>query len=371
MLASLLSCLLALVGAVWQEPAAGLPDEPPPEHARVLPGLELSYPADHGSHPAYRTEWWYVTGQLVSADGRRFGYQWTVFRQASTAAPERPGESPLRARQVLLGHLALTDVAREDTRFAQRLRRAGSPLASAATGDLDVVLEDWSLRREEGDRLVLRAGEAAHGIRLELELVPEKPLVLHGEGGVSAKGGQPGNASAYASWTRLSTSGRLTLDGEALGVDGASWFDHEFGSSVLPTGVVGWDWFGLQLADGRDLMLFLLRRADGSDDPASAGTLVEADGRARHLSAADLRLASHASWTSPHTGASYPARWTIAVPSADLELEVVPLVADCELVDGGSTGLAYWEGPVELRGTSTGRGYAELTGYAGTMEGRF
>ena len=341
-----------------------------PEWKRVEPGLELAFPADHGAHPAYRTEWWYVTGELADDAGARFGFQFTVFRQGLTPGPARAGESPLRARQVYAGHLALTDVAREETRFAERLRRA-SPLAVASTTDLALTLEDWSLRRESGDRLALAAGDPPQDFGLELELKPAKPLVLHGERGYSWKGGEPGNASAYVSWTRLECKGRLRTGGRELSVRGSAWFDHEFGSSVLPAGAAGWDWFGLRLDDGRELMLFTLRSSGGGPPVAAAGSLVARDGSARQLASGDFTLASRDTWKSRRTRAEYPARWTIAVPSAALELDVVPLVDDCELVTTGSTGVVYWEGPVEVRGSSPGSGYAELMGYAGSMSERF
>jgi len=338
---------------------------------RVEPGIELVYPADHGAHLGHAIEWWYLTGQLESEDGRRFGFQFTVFRKGLDARPAEPGSSPLRARQVYAGHLAVTDVAGGRTRFAERLRRGGTALARAAEGELDLVLEDWSLQRSAEDRLEVKAGDPAQGIELALVLRPAKPLVLHGERGYSEKGGDPGNASAYASWTRLETAGRLRLDGSELAVRGSSWFDHEFGSGVLAEGIVGWDWFGLQLDDGRELMLFVLRTRDGGAAPASAATLVERDGTARALRREDFTLTSSATWTSPRTNASYPASWAIAIPGAGLELELLPLVADCELVSSASTGVTYWEGPVEIRGPLTGRGYAELTGYAGSVAGRF
>lgn len=337
---------------------------------RVEPGLALAFPADHGAHPDYRTEWWYLTGQLADESGACYGFQFTVFRRGLEPGAAATGESPLHARELYAGHLALSDVARDETRFAERLARS-SPLAHAAIGELDVRLEDWSLARGEGDALTLRAGDPAHGFGFDFALRPTKPLVLHGARGYSHKGGAAGNASAYVSWPRLALEGLLTLDGKSLTVTGSAWFDHEFGSSVLPEGVVGWDWFGLQLDDGRELMLFALRDAQGAALEASAASLVERDGTLRALRREDFTLTASARWTSPRTGAVYPARWTIAVPSAELALEVTPLVPDCELFVPGSTHAAYYEGPVTVTGSVTGRGYAELTGYAGSLAGRF
>jgi len=334
---------------------------------RVLPGLALAYPRDHGAHPAYRTEWWYLTGNLAAASGRRFGFQLTIFRRGLDPRPPAPGASALRARHVWAGHMAITDIERHRTFFAERLRRGGTPLAHASTEDLDLVLEDWTLSRSADDRLLLSAADPASAMALELELVPRKPPVLHGVAGYSRKGREPGNASAYMSWTRLSAAGRLSLGELDLRVTGAAWFDHEFGSSVLDGGIVGWDWFGLQLDDGRELMAYFLRDADGHSSPVSAGTLVERDGYVRNLGAADLAVEVRGTWQSPRSGAAYPARWTLTVPSAELRLDVVPLVADAELETGGSTGVVYWEGPVGVSGSATGRGYGELTGYAGPL----
>ncbi len=346
---------------------------------RVEPGLALVFPADHGAHPGYKTEWWYLTGHLEDEQGARFGFQFTLFRRGLDARVPREGELPLRARELYAGHLALTDVARGETRFAERMR-SSSPLARAAQGELDLALEDWSLVQGEKGELKLAGADPARAFGLELVLHPTKPLVLHGAGGYSQKGSEPGNASAYVSWTRLALEGTLQLDGAQRSVRGSAWFDHEFGSSVLEEGIVGWDWFGLQLDDDRELMLFVLRDKQGMPSTASAATLVAADGTARSLKSTEFTLRSTATWKSPKGGAAYPARWTIAIPAETLELELTPLVANCELASS-STRITYWEGPLEVRGSVkgdgvkgsavTGRGYAELTGYAGSMAGRF
>ncbi|MDG2144026.1 MAG: lipocalin-like domain-containing protein [Planctomycetota bacterium] len=361
----LLASLLLSLAAVTSS-APGIED-----WDRVLPGLELAFPADHGPHPEYLIEWWYITGQVESETGRRFGYQFTIFRRGLVPSERPAGSSALRAQQVYAGHLAVTDVKNGKTLFSERLRRASSALVDAPRGDLQLALEDWSFVRTDGDLLQLSAGDAAQSIGLELQLQPTKPLVLHGANGYSSKGADEGNASAYFSWTRLATSGVLTVGGESMRVAGKSWFDHEYGSSVLETGVQGWDWFGLHLEDGRDLMVFLLRRADGTLSPASSGTLIELDGSSRRLQSTEFSIRSLETWKSPRTEGVYPAKWEIEVPSIQLKVQAMPLVPDCELGTGKSTGVAYWEGPVELRGSHPGRGYAELTGYAGSMDGRF
>jgi predicted secreted hydrolase len=209
------------------------------------------------------------------------------------------------------------------------------------------------------------------GLALELDLRPAKGPILHGPGGLSPKGTEPGNASAYVSFTRLDTQGRLELDGRELAVRGESWFDHEWGSSQLGAGVVGWDWFGLRLSDGRELMIYRMRRADGSVLPLCAGTLVRADGSSRALAPGEIELAVEARWTSPHSQAVYPARWKLRIPSEELDLRIAPRVPDCEFDGTRSTGVRYWEGPVAVEGSAAGSGYAELTGYAGSLAGRF
>jgi predicted secreted hydrolase len=351
--------LTALVPCVPQDPA----------WKRVEPGIALSFPADHGAHPEYRTEWWYLTGHLEDGEGARFGFQFTVFRRGLEPGGPRAGEPGLRARGIYAGHLALTDVARGETRFAERMR-SSSPLARAAQSELELALEDWSLRLRADGELELSGADPARGFGFALGLRPEKPLVLHGDGGYSKKGGDPGNASAYVSWTRLAVEGTLRLDGAERKVRGSAWYDHEFGSSVLEEGVVGWDWFGLQLDDGRELMLFVLRDEAGAPSDASAGTLIARDGTARGLARGEFSLRRTATWKSPRSAASYPASWTVAIPAERLVLELTPLVADCEL-RSTSTRVTYWEGPLAVRGSVAGRGYAELTGYAGSLGGRF
>jgi predicted secreted hydrolase len=338
---------------------------------QVTGAPELSFPRDHGAHPGYRSEWWYATGILYSTAGERYGYQLTFFRQCLDAGPIRPGHSHLRARQVLAAHLAVIDIGRGEHHLAQRLRRVGAGLAGFGENDLQVWLEDWELRRSgvvEGGILVLVASDRAAGIGVELTLAPVSGPILHGEGGYSQKGAEPGNASVYVSWTRLATTGELTLASRQLQVTGESWFDHEWGTSQLGEGVAGWDWFGLRLDSQRELMVYHLRRHDGRIDPRSAGTLVEGNGEVvHHLASGDIVLHELDSWTSPASSATYPIAWRLQVPGHDIDLTVRALVADAELDTRQSTGTIYWEGPVEVTGTSHGQGYAELTGYTGQL----
>ncbi len=359
------SFALALVGLT-----IAMPQDELEGWQRVEPGTALVFPRDHGSHPAQRTEWWYLTGHLSTEEGAVYGFQFTIFRQGIDPSPPREGESRQRAHHVFAGHLALADVTGARLLLAERVRRE-SPLAGAATDDLDLHLEDWTLARASDGRVQLDAGDAAADIHLALKLDPTRPLVLHGDRGHSQKGPAPGNASMYTSWTRLAARGSLAIGGRKLDVHGQAWFDHEFGTSQLPAGTIGWDWFSVQLDDGRDLMLYRLRDERGEPSEFSSGTLVDKEGRAIPLARSDFVIDALTSWRSPRTHASYPASWRVRVPAQDIDLQLVPLVPDCELDTTRSTGVIYWEGPIRVEGSATGRGYAELTGYAGSLGGRF
>ncbi len=338
---------------------------------RITGPPEIDLPRDHGAHPEVQTEWWYLTANLTGTDGNRYGVQVTFFRSGLDASPPQPDSSPLRARQALAAHLAVVDVERGAFRHAERVRRADGGFAGFATDDLGVWLGDWQLERRADDTLVAAASDRASGIGVELEYRPAKPLVRQGVDGYSQKGSDPGNASAYLSWTRLEVSGRLVLDGREVEVSGAGWFDHEWGTSQLGDGVAGWDWFSLRLDDGSELMVYRLRREDGSPDPYSSGTLVRTDGTTRRLAVDQVVLEPTGSWISPETGGSYPSGWRIGVPSEGLDLTVEPLLPSAELDGRASTGVVYWEGPVAVTGSHTGEGYTELTGYAGSLAGRF
>ncbi len=274
------------------------------------PNQKLSFPRDHGAHEDSRVEWWYVTGQLETASGKRLGYQLTFFRIGITDDPA-PRASAFAARDLHLAHFARTDVSRGTFRFAERLHRDGPGAAYARTGRLCVANEDWRLE-ELGGRLVLFAKDG--GDELSLVLSPEKPPVLHGPNGISRKGPEPDAVSTYVSLTRLASAGWWTTGGSSEAVTGLSWFDHEWGPGSIGKETQGWDWFALHLLDGRDLMLYRLRGAAGNGTPFSSGTLVEKDGRAVPLAAADFAIEETAHWKSPRSGATYPSRWVLRVP---------------------------------------------------------
>jgi predicted secreted hydrolase len=344
--------------------------DPGGEFARALAPRAFRFPQDHGPHPEFRNEWWYYTGNLDGPRGDHFGYQLTFFR---TALGESTGErtSAFAADQIYFAHFALS---RPDGvfRFFERFSREAAGLAGANSAPYSVWLENWSVRSRDpkGDEVELRAQSS--DISLELVLRSGKPLVAHGDQGLSAKGDESGNASYYVSATRLGTEGRIGFEGESSAVAGTSWFDHEWGTSALPAGAVGWDWFGLQLDDGRELMLYQIRHADGTLEGASSGTWVESDGTSVALSHKDFSVAATGSWVSERSGGEYPSGWSIEVPSLELQLTVRPLLDDQEV----RARIPYWEGAVEVTGRRQGElvkgvGFVELTGYAVSLEGLF
>jgi predicted secreted hydrolase len=330
----------------------------------AVPGRRIVLPADHASHPDYRLEWWYYTGNLDGTDGRRFGYQLTFFRIGIVRVPTTP--SVWAVRDLFMAHLAVTDGAGRRYLAAEKLNRAGVSWAGAQTGAYRVWNEDWSARLD-GDAHVLSAATAAFG--LELRLGPGKPAALNGRGGYSRKGSDAGNASYYYSLTRMPTRGAITVDGARIPVTGTSWMDHEFGTSFLERGQTGWDWFSIQLEDGTDLMLYRLRRSDGSVDGHSSGTIVKVVGSPRTFGRAAFSLGPGRVWTSTATAARYPVEWRISLPTERLDLTARALVDGQELT-GAMSGVAYWEGAIDVAGAHDGRrvrgrGYLEMTGYAG------
>ena len=362
-----------LIGLAWVLAAGGsvAPAADPADRSFRLAqeGYQYEFPRDHGSHDSFRTEWWYYTGHLETAEGRRFGFELTFFRRgiATDQVENRP--SRWSVDQLYLAHLAVTDVTGTRFHFRDRISRAGLGKAGADPTHLHVWLDQWRAESSggTGDRQTLDA--KADGVALTLTLTPAKPLVIHGERGISKKGAAVGQASHYYSFTNLATAGTLTIGTETFRVTGTSWMDHEFGSADLGADLAGWDWFSIQLADNRELMVYRLRHTDGSSDAASSGTLVFPNGRTQHLSATDIQLTPLDTWTSPTSKATYPHRWQVSIPSLGLALNLTPLLADQELRTTRSTQVTYWEGAVDVTGTEqgkplNGRGYIEMTGYA-------
>lgn len=350
----------------------GLPGQTGQGFDRVTGPLNFTFPQDHGPHLTYQTEWWYYTGNLQTEQGQRFGYQLTFFRRGLVPPAEVVGTgSAWRTSQVYFAHFAISDIAGKHFQYAERFSRGAAGLAGAeGEPAFSVWLEDWSV--QQLDEITYQIQAAADGFSLNLRLVDQKGPILQSDRGYSPKGSMPGNASAYISQTRMEAVGEVTLAGEQFQVKGWSWMDHEFSTSALAEGQVGWDWFSIQLDDGSELMLFTLRREDGTTDPFSAGTWIAPDGSTQALARDDFSIQSTAEWRSPHSGAVYPAGWHVSVPALDLDLTIAPLMSDQEL----NLSFVYWEGAVTIDGRHgrqpvEGYGYVELTGYAKSMQGQF
>lgn len=337
--------------------------------ARAFEPRPFEFPRDHGPHPEFQTEWWYYTGNLETNDGQAFGFQLTFFRRGLTPGTVQRASS-WGTNQVYLAHFALTDVAEGRFEATERFSRGAAGLAGAQADPYHVWLENWSVQALDGERVRLRASDDDRAI--DLTLTPQKPPIGHGDQGLSPKSAMPGNASYYYSFTRLVAEGDISRGDERLPVRGSAWMDHEYSTSALAPDQVGWDWLSLQLDNGWDVMYFQLRRADGSIEPVSSGSLVAPDGTVTPIRRDDVALEVLDTWTSPHSGARYPSRWRVQLPAANLDLIVEPLIADQEL----NVSFIYWEGAVRVTGTQagspvTGRGYIELTGYAHSMQGEF
>lgn len=359
-------CLLLLLGLSY----TGASQTGGP-YKLAVPPYAFRFPEDHAAHPAYRTEWWYYTGHLKSGQ-RSFGYELTFFQVGINPARRMSG-SRWSLHTLYFAHFAVTDEHNHTFYHTEHIGRSALDMAGALENRYRVWIGDWSAElAADGQTHRLRATGPDYAITLDL--LPLKPPVIHGRDGVSRKAEGEGRASHYYSMTRMETRGTLTLDGEALPVTGLSWMDHEFGTNQLTPEQKGWDWFSLQLDNDRELMLYVMRLADGAYDPASSGTLVAADGAWRHLELSMYEIERTGTWTSPKSGATYPSGWVVRVPSEDMELRVTPTVKDQELATGSLIGVIYWEGSVRVEGRDRGRpvtgvGYVELTGYAGRLPG--
>jgi predicted secreted hydrolase len=334
----------------------------------ALPGRKLIFPADHYSHPDFKTEWWYYTGHFATQSGKRYGYQVTFFRFGLRDRQQDSKEAPLFS-ELYLAHFALSDIGAKKFTFRERINRGLAAKAGASTDRFHVWNEDWKVQGDEKNHII---HVNDRGTQLRLELRSLKAPILHGQNGLSQKGEGEGRASYYYSLTRMQTDGELTVNGKIEKLRGFTWMDHEFGSNQLRDDQVGWDWFSIQLDNQTELMLYLMRRKDGSVDPYSSGTLVSADGVSKNLSLKDYRIEVLERWKSTASGANYPMKWKVTIPSESIELEITPAFREQELITNRSTRVTYWEGAVQIRGSARGKpiggnGYVEMTGYVGKL----
>ena len=332
----------------------------------------LVFPKDHGSHPGYRTEWWYYTGNLEAETGNRYGFQLTFFRSQIIAPgdekrwPQPP--SAWRTRQIYLGHAAITDIFKKRHLQSELMARGTLGMAGVSQEAIDTIvfIKNWSTKIG-ADRHLLKT--VTDDFSYELTLKPVKPPVLHGQAGYSRKGSTPERASCYYSLSRLKTEGALTISGKTIPVRGLSWMDHEFSTAPLEPGIIGWDWFSLQLSDQTEIMLFLLRNEEGRFNPASSGTFIDVSGKPRHLTKDDFRVDVLDSWKSPRSQAVYPVHWRLTVFPLAIQLTLQANISDQEMRTPATTGVTYWEGSISINGSVgkhpvKGSGYVELTGYA-------
>lgn len=326
--------------------------------ARVTTVRPFVFPQDHGAHRDYRTEWWYYTGNLADASGRRFGFQLTFFRSALSDAPITR-TSTWATNDIYMAHFALTDVQNNRFYAFDRFSRDAAGLAGADGDPYRIFLEDWSAAGSGSEGMTMRLIAKQNEVAIDLTLDSSKIPTLQGDRGLSQKGTAIGNASYYYSLTNMTTNGTLNLPNEQpISVTGKAWMDHEWGTSALEGDAVGWDWFALQLDDNREITYFNIRMQDGSIEPRSGGTITLADGSTRKITADQVQLDVLNQWTSPD-GTAYPAKWRLQIPSEQLDLTITPQIANQEL----PLRIRYWEGTVKIEGSATGYGYVELTGY--------
>lgn len=354
---ALLAAILALASPAATEGTRVLPTYP-----EVVPGATLRFPVDHGAHPEFRTEWWYVTGWLKTEAGEELGFQVTFFRSRPPVDQANP--SAFAPKQILFAHAALSDPKVGRLLHDQRAARAGFGLAEASAADTDLVIDDWKLKREADGRFVTHAGGKAFA--LDLAFAPTQAPLAQGEGGYSRKGPQPSQASYYYSLPQMAVSGAVTRDGKPVKVTGKAWLDREWSSTLLDPKAVGWDWVGLNLDDGGALMAFQVRDARGAALWAG-GSLRRPDGTVARFAPADVRFGAERIWRSPRTGGRYPVErsLTVRLPEGERRWNLKPLFDDQELDSRAAGGPIYWEGAVSAPGA---KGYLELTGYVSPMK---
>ncbi len=345
--------------------AAAMSSENDSLYEKALLPKEFDFPTDYGSHDKFKIEWWYFTGNLSNQKGEKFGYQFTIFRNA--LSPDSSSvNSTFSTNQLYFAHFGLTDIKSGKHYYFEKFARGVKGLAGAEPDPMNIYIENWHIKATypNGNYLLPQFSikAEAEGVSIDFDLLPEKNLVLQGDRGLSPKSSQPGNASYYYSFTRLNTSGSIELEGKQTSVAGLSWMDREWSTSALSKNQIGWDWFSIQLSDSTELMLFRLRDSLGNSD-FSKGTLVLSNGNSENLESNDFDLKVLES-NKLSSGTSYPSKWSIKIPNHNIELECKVQVPDQEM----KLSVKYYEGSIMVKGRKgeqaiNGSGYVELTGY--------
>jgi predicted secreted hydrolase len=359
---SLLFCLTALPLAASESGS----------YLSVTGPWNLQFPKDHGSHPDYRTEWWYYTGNLRSEKGEPYGFQLTFFRsRISPPGDDKkwpPKTSAWRVSQVYLAHAAVSDIAGQQHLQAEDVARAALGMAGVIQSAqlTKIFLKNWSTQIEaDRQRLQVNAADFSY----DLIFKPAKLLVLHGDRGYYLRGSTPDRASCYYSFTRLEGQGSITIGDNTVAVSGSAWMDHEVSTAVLEPGITGWDWFSLQLSDYTEIMVYLFRTGKGGLHAASSGTYIDADGVPHRITSEEIAVDVLDTWKSKQSKARYPSKWRMQIKPLALDIRITSNLPDQEMRTLRSTGVTYWEGSVSITGTKNkhpvkGEGYVELTGYA-------
>jgi predicted secreted hydrolase len=326
-------------------------------YADVVRDHKLTFPQDHGAHPDFRTEWWYVTGQVETSSGTPLGFQVTFFRSRTGVGED--SKSKFAPKQILFAHAAIADARHGKLRHDEKIARVGFG-NHTKVGAMDIALNKWTMKMADN---IISARISSKNFSFDLLLTPSQPPILQGENGYSQKGSNPKQASYYVSFAQVKVSGKVIVDGKAETVTGKAWFDHEWSSEYLASDAAGWDWLGANLDDGGALMAFQMRGADGKALWAG-GTRVMPDGKVSKMSPQQITFTPLQTWRSPRTSATYPVAMRVDVANESFELR--PWMNDQELDSSRSTGITYWEGATDLiqNKQRVGRGYLELTGYA-------
>jgi predicted secreted hydrolase len=337
--------------------------DPPPGFSYAIDPIAFEFPNDHNAHPDFRSEWWYFTGNTSTDDGHEFGFQFTIFRFALKPSPSQ-SPSPWRRSNLYMGHFAISDISAGTFHSYERQARPALNLAGERRAPLSIWIGDWSLELIDEGSETWHVLAKQNGYTLDINLRAERPVLLQGDQGLSKKSAAPGNASYYYSIPRLSVHGTIGTPEQLHQVRGQGWYDHEWSTSALAEGQQGWDWFSLQLDDGREVMFYQIRDADGRSDGASHGVVLSKDGTQSPLDSTEFEIKVRRHWRSPDSGARYPSEWHIKIPKQQLDILVTPRFADQEWRQN----FTYWEGAVSVTSKSDdepiiGRGYVELVGY--------